>query len=65
VLPSNASFLSLGPAFFDATTSEVESLDEDCKEMTTSRALGDMPLIVITASDGVLGSPRTSALVNL
>ena len=48
------------PAFVDATTGEVEGLDEDYKEVKAGGTLGDKPLIALTDGKGMLGLPLTS-----
>jgi pimeloyl-ACP methyl ester carboxylesterase len=48
------------PKFIDATTSEMENLKEDMKELRAAGTLGDKPLIVLTAGKGMFGLPLTS-----
>jgi pimeloyl-ACP methyl ester carboxylesterase len=48
------------PKFIDATTSEVENLLKDYDELRATGTLGDKPLIVLIAGEGMFGLPLTS-----
>jgi hypothetical protein len=50
-------YFSIQPKFIETVTREAGALEESGAQVRASGTLGDKPLIVLTAEEGVLGMP--------